>query len=109
MEPIRLTNFNVPTDTRRRFDAICQASGRTRTSVLVELMSNYVLEEGKRLVERRKELGDLDMQLRGSLDLRGAINKTDTGHRPTHLSWQTWGDKEFDLPDPIFSDGQENW
>ena len=44
-------------------------------------MSNYVLEEGKRLVERRKELGDLDMQLRGSLDLRGAINKTDTGHR----------------------------
>ncbi len=60
MEAVQLTNFNVPSDTRRRFDAICNASGRTRTSVLVELMTNYVLEEGRRLIERQKELGDLD-------------------------------------------------
>jgi hypothetical protein len=47
MELSTLTNFNVPITTRKRFDVICHASGRTRTSVLVELMTNYVLEEGK--------------------------------------------------------------
>ena len=109
MEAIRLTNFNVPIATRRRFDAICHASGRTRTSVLVELMTNYVLDEGRRLVERQRELGDLDKRFQETLGLKGSSNKVETSHRSIHSARQTWGDREFDLPDPIFSDGQEDW
>ena len=109
MEAIQLTNFNVPIDTRRRFDAICHASGRTRTSVLVELMTNYVLQEGKRLVERQKELGDLDKRFQESLSLKGSNRQLDIRHRSVHSARQTWGDNEFDLPDPIFSDGHGDW
>lgn len=109
MEAIQLTNFNVPIDTRRRFDAICHASGRTRTSVLVELMTNYVLQEGKRLVERQKELGDLDKRFQESLSLKGSNRQVDIRHRSVHSARQTWGDNEFDLPDPIFSDGHGDW
>jgi len=109
MEATSLTNFNVPYSTRRRFDAICHASGRTRTSVLVELMTNYVLEEGKRLVERQKELGDIDMRFHGSLGLRTSPNRVETSHRSTPSPRETWGDREFALPDPIYSDGQGDW
>jgi hypothetical protein len=109
MEAIQLTNFNVPIDTRRRFDAICHASGRTRTSVLVELMTNYVLQEGKRLVERQKELGDLDKRFQESLSLKGSNRQVDIRHRSVHSARQTWVDNEFDLPDPIFSDGHGDW
>lgn len=109
MEPSSLTNFNAPITTRRRFDVICHASGRTRTSVLVELMTKYVLEEGKRLVERQKELGDLDIRFQESLGLRGSHNKVDTSHRAAHSPRQTWGDRDFDILDPIYSDGQGDW
>jgi hypothetical protein len=109
MEAIQLTNFNVPIDTRRRFDAICHASGRTRTSVLVELMTNYILEEGKQLLERQKKLGDLDIRFQESLGLRSSPNKMETSHRSIHSHRQTWGDQEYDLPDPIYSDGRDDW
>ncbi|NQV95201.1 MAG: site-specific integrase [Sphingomonadales bacterium] len=39
MDTSYLTNFNAPIDTRNRFDAICHASGRTRTSVLVDTIN----------------------------------------------------------------------
>lgn len=109
MEAITLTNFNVPITTRKRFDAICHASGRTRTSVLVELMTNYILQEGRRLVEHQKELGDLDKRFQGSLGLNGSNSYMDVRHRSLHSPRQTWVDKEFDLPDPIYSDGWEDW
>lgn len=104
-----LINFNAPIDVRKRFDAICLAACRTRTSVLVELMTNYVLEEGKRLVERQNELGTLDVRFQESLGLRGSADRMDLSHRPTRSARQNWGDREFDLPDPIYSDGQGDW
>jgi hypothetical protein len=109
MEAIQLTNFNVPIDTRRRFDAICHACGRTRTSVLVELMTDYVLQEGRRLVERQKTLSDLDMRFQESLGLKVSKRQMETGHRSIHSPRQTWGAEEFDLPDPIYSDGRDDW
>jgi hypothetical protein len=33
----------------------------------------------------------------------------DIRHRSVHSARQTWGDNEFDLPDPIFSDGHGDW
>lgn len=52
--PKSLTNFNAPDTVRQRFDAICQASGRTRTSVLVELMTDYILHQSKHLATRSR-------------------------------------------------------
>ena len=104
-----LINFNTPIDVRKRFDAICHASGRTRTSVLVELMTDYVLQEGRRLVERQKTLSDLDMRFQESLGLRGSSSKVENSHRSIHSPRQTWGDQDFDLPDPIYSDGRGDW
>ncbi|OYU33187.1 hypothetical protein [Novosphingobium sp. PASSN1] len=109
MEDMKLINFNASVGTRRRFDAICHASGRTRTSVLVELMTNYILHEGKRLADRQKELGDLDMRFQESLGLKGSNTQMETYHRSVPSPRQTWGDREFDLPEPIFSDGREVW
>ena len=107
--PASLINFNVPTTIRQRFNVICLANCRTRTSVLVELMTNYILEEGKRLIERQKELGDFDIRFQESLGLGGSHNKVDTSHRAAHSPRQTWGDRDFDIVDPIYSDGQGDW
>ena len=72
-------------------------------------MTNYVLEEGRRLIERQKELGDLDVRFQESLGLTGHRANVETSNRTAHSPQQTWGDKEFDLPEAIYSDGLENW
>jgi hypothetical protein len=72
-------------------------------------MTDYVLQEGRRLVERQKTLSDLDMRFQESLGLRGSSSKVETGHRSIHSPRQTWGNEEFDLPDPIYSDGRDDW
>lgn len=61
-----LTNFNVPIETRLRFDQICELSGRTRTSVLVELMESFILLQGVVLEERNRKLEQLDQTLEKS-------------------------------------------
>jgi hypothetical protein len=33
----------------------------------------------------------------------------ETSHRSINSHRQTWGDQEFDLPDPIYSDGRDDW
>lgn len=104
-----LVNFNAPIVLRKRFDALCYANGRTRTSILLELMNNYVHEEGRRLIERQKELGDLDKRFQESLGLQCSSKAVATYHRSIHSPQQTWGDREFDLPEAIYSDGLENW
>lgn len=40
-----LTNFNIPADMRSRLDEACMASGRTRTSVLIELIEGYIQDD----------------------------------------------------------------
>lgn len=109
MSTSTLTNFNAPIDTRRRFDAICHASGRTRTSVLVQLMTDYVLEEGKRLMERQRQLGDLDKRFQESTGLTGSNHSLDRFHRNTRPHRQTRVSDEFDLPTSFHSDGREDW
>jgi hypothetical protein len=61
-----LTNFNVPIETRVRFDQICELAGRTRTSVLVELMESFILLQGVVLEERNRKLEQLDQTLEKS-------------------------------------------
>lgn len=107
--PRSLVNFNAPIAVRKRFDALCRANGRTRTSVLLELMTNYVLEEGKRMEERQGQLEDFDMRLRESPNLMGSQREMHDPHHRSFSTRQPWGDKDFDLPDPIYSDGQGDW
>ena len=109
MTDITLTNFNVPVDMKRRFDVICHASGRTRTSVLVQLMTDYVLEEGKRLMERQRQLGDLDNRFSESTGLKGSYHSLDRQHRNNRPHWQTPASDEFNLPTSFHSDGREDW
>lgn len=109
MDETQLTNFNVPLPTRKRFDAICRASGRTRTSVLVELMTDHILKEGRRLTDQQSELEQIDAAIGKS---RSVKRFSDWGypdgnpHPPARLGRS---DSEFDLPEPIRSDGWEEW
>lgn len=104
-----LVNFNAPIAVRKRFDALCMANGRTRTSVLLELMTNYVLEEGKRMEERHRQLVDFDIRFQESPGLMGSYREMYDHHHSSVSPKQPRGDKEFDLPDPIYSDGQGYW
>ena len=109
MDETQLTNFNVPLPTRKRFDAICRASGRTRTSVHVELMTDHILKEGRRLTDQQSELERIDAAIGKS---RSVKRFSDWGypdgnpHPPARLSRS---DQEFDLPEPLRSDGWDGW
>ena len=58
---------------------------------------------------RQNAFQDLDKRFQESLDLRGSKSTVETGHRSIHSPRQTWGAEEFDLPDPIYSDGMDDW
>ena len=109
MDETQLTNFNVPLPTRKRFDAICRASGRTRTSVLVELMTDHILKEGRRITDQQSELEQIDAAIGKS---RSVKRFSDWGypdgnpHPPARLGRS---DQEFDLPEPLRSDGWDGW
>lgn len=104
-----LINFNVPIVVRKRFDAVCRAYGRSRTSVLLELMQTYVLSETKRLAEREQELGSLDRYLEVSQGLKGAHQIEHPSYRNWDTSWENQGSQGLDLPTSFFSDGREDW
>jgi len=104
-----LMNFNVSSSIKERFDVICHVNGKTRTSVLVELMTNYVLDEGKRLIERQKEFGHFDRSFQDSNDLKGYRNQADADPHLTRSARQTWGEDDLGLPSPMLSDGQGEW
>ena len=77
-----LINFNVPISTKTRFDAICQISARTRTSVLVELMNDFILSQADLLTRRSRQFDLIDT----ALMLNG--NVTDDG--PLDLFQGDW-------------------
>jgi hypothetical protein len=107
--PKSLTNFNVPDTVRQRFDAICHASGRTRTSVLVELMADYILHQSQLLATRNHQFRMVDELLGENsvsrVDRSFPSNQTLARRNAT----QTRSDKEFDLPGFLVADGQEGW
>lgn len=109
MEHTTLTNFNAPVATRRRFDAICHASGRTRTSVLVDLMTSYVLEQSEQLSNRYRQLERIDRQLEENSVLKGLRSPPGDQSRSRRTSTQNRSYGEFDPPEFLVSDGQEGW
>ena len=54
-----MVNLNVPTQTLRGFDRLCRLVGKTRTSILVDLMRSFVLQEGKQIMEQVQQISSL--------------------------------------------------
>ena len=109
MNTTSLTNFNVPIPLRSRFDAICHASGRTRTSVLVELMTDYILHQSQLLVTRNQQFQMVDQLLGENSVSRGARSFPSNQTLVSRNTTQTLTNTEFDLPEFLVSDGQEGW
>ena len=53
-----LVNFNIPNNLKDRFDDVCRMSGRTRTSMLIELIASYVIDQSAVLEARQRRLHD---------------------------------------------------
>lgn len=104
-----LTNFNVPFGTRKRFDEVCRASGRTRTSVLVELMDDYVLNQGKLLANRATELVKVEQSICDARRIFGFDRNPGDQTTRSRFGVHTRSESEFDLPEPMMSDGREEW
>lgn len=104
-----LTNFNVPSRTRHRFDEVCHASGRTRTSILVELMEQFILKQGPALAERTMRFQQVDHSIRENRRIMSSRKFLDDQSVDEGSSVSRLSKSVLDLPDPMFSDGQEDW
>ncbi|MCW5725660.1 MAG: hypothetical protein KIS81_12000 [Maricaulaceae bacterium] len=102
-----LTNFNVPSRTRKRFDEVCHASGRTRTSVLVELMENFILQQGQVLAERAKRFKEVDHSIRENRRIIGFKDFLTEQPVDERTAVQGRSNSNLALPDPMFSDGRK--
>ena len=109
MDPTSLINFNAPSPLRSRFDAICHASGRTRTSVLVELMADYILHQSQLLATRNHQFQMVDELLGENSVSKGETSFPSNQTLASRNTTQTRSNREFDLPDFLVSDGQEGW
>ena len=101
-----LINFNVPHGIRHRFDEVCRASGRTRTSVLVELMESYVLTQGKVLADRHTEIRKVDQTLSEIRQLMGFKEFLAHQARKDEIAPQKPPEPEFS-PLMFFDDAEE--
>jgi hypothetical protein len=109
MDHTILTNFNVPAHIRQRFDAVCHASGRTRTSVLVEMMERYVIDQSKALACKARQLGDADRIIEENRAL--SRPNDDWGEVPGSSLYgsQTRAKSIFEPDSPFMDDGLEGW
>ena len=104
-----LTNFNAPLHIRQRFDAICRVSGRTRTSVLVDLMESYVISQGDKLAERESRFDRVDQTLE-EIRLRNGPRTFGVDPMQDLHSDDYTRSNPSSGPIPIrYSDGQEEW
>lgn len=104
-----LTNFIVPDHIKSRFDEVCRASGRTRTSVLVEMMENYTLSQGRILADRNEEFEKVDQTLEKSRRMMGFKEFLAHEARKEEIARQNRSYSSFDLPSPMMSDGRDEW
>ncbi len=104
-----LTNFNVPITTRTRFDQICELSGRTRTSVLIELMERHIIEQGKVLEFQNRQFEWIDEIITRFHPFERSAGYSGPSDTLTGIGRQNRLKGEFDLPDPLLSDGGEEW
>lgn len=91
----RLINFYVDRVTTSRFDAICSASGKTRTQVLVALMNEHIIRSKPILEAKFEKLKEADNLLAAIRTYEDRVN--DRVH-----------EAEAELPPTLFwSDGRD--
>jgi hypothetical protein len=105
----RLINFNVPKSIKGRFDEVCRTSGRTRTSVLLELMENFTLSQGKALIARSAELENVDQALEKIRHI--TRSREGRGCQPSEDDFRRQNRSNLDSgpPMPLMSDGRDEW
>jgi len=109
MERKLITNFNAPKELRKRFDETCRMRGKTRTTVLIELMEHYVLSQAPvifNLNERFVKLDQIIANFRRTIDLAESTQEY-KDHARQGVNVEPDYDEE---PLPMFfSDGREDW
>lgn len=104
-----LTNFNAPDATRQRFDAICHAIGRTRTSVLVELMTDFILAQSQLIASKNQRFQVIDELLLENSVLTGIQPSQSDQRLASRNAGQSRSDQDFGPIPMRYSDGQEEW
>lgn len=92
---ITLVNFKVPVSLLERFDALCQLTNKTRTSVLIDLMTEYTLTQAKTLEIRNLQFARIDRILGNFRDLND--EPTSAVDTPDHDWIGVQNRSEFDL------------
>ena len=92
----KLINFYVTKEMKIRFDEICRVSGRTRTQVLVSLMTDHIIKSKPILEAHFERLKETDRTLEAIKAF-----ETDLSERIQ--------DQRSEMPPTIFwSDGRED-
>lgn len=98
----KLVNYRSPIDLLTAFDDICRSNCRTRTSVLIALMSEYIANEGPKVRKRIDDLNALREFLGSSRSRPDSSART--GQLETPVSdGEKWGEHWSD-PIPFFTD-----
>ena len=69
-----LINFLVEEDDLRRFDAIVEMLGRTRTSILKEMMNDFVTEQSIVIEQKKRKLQEVDRILAEYKSIQENVN-----------------------------------
>jgi predicted transcriptional regulator len=62
------TTVRLPRDLRARYDTLAQATGRSRTDLIVEAMTRYIDAEMAYIAAVQEGLADIEAGLHGDLD-----------------------------------------
>lgn len=106
---ITLINFKAPHSLLERFDTLCRLNGKTRTSVLLDLMTEYTIMQPRIIEARNLEFEEIDRLLQELYDFIGDPWPRKDLPNDDRIGVQNPSNPEFDLPDPIRDDGMEQW
>ncbi|KPF90307.1 hypothetical protein IP81_15660 [Novosphingobium sp. AAP83] len=99
-----LVNFLIEKSDLDRFDAIASMIGRTRTSILTEMMGLFCSEQIVNVELRNRKLEQLNQALTQQHLLLVQAEEARQINRPL---WQDVED--MDLPSPFMSDGHDEF
>ena len=99
-----LVNFLIDKSDLDRFDSIASMIGRTRTSVLTEMIGLFCSEQIVAVEQRNRNLEKLNHALTQQHVLLAQAAEARQINRPI---WRD--DEDFGLPSPFMSDGHEEF
>lgn len=99
-----LVNFLINKSDLDRFDSIASMIGRTRTSVLTEMIGIFCSEQIVTVEQRNRKLEQLNHALTKQHLLQAQATEARQINRPL---WQN--DEDMGLPSPYMSDGHEEF